>query len=249
MPALEPLSPAERLVHWRSAFPQTRQSIAARLRQAAVGAPAVWLMAWTKACALHAIARLPVGECADVMAMMRQSPEPLLRAMAQRAGVQGENTMLSIVERVMILKGSSLFAQMPDDALAEVAALLQETDAGAGVLLFAKGEPGDSLYIIVSGKVRIHDGARVLNDLGEGDAFGEMALLDPEPRLASASVTEQARLLRLDRAPLFDLIAARPEISIGIIHMLTRRLRERMQDLSRLDAQIRSLAGATTAAS
>ncbi len=249
MPALEPLSPAERLVHWRSAFPQTRQPIAARLRQAAVGAPAVWLTTWTKACALDAIARLPVWECADVMATMRESPEPLLRMMAQWAGAQGGNTMLSIVERVMILRGASLFAQTPDDALAEVAALLQETDASAGVLLFTKGEPGDCLYIIVSGKVRIHDGARVLNELGEGDTFGEMALLDPEPRLASASVTEQARLLRLDHAPLFDLIAARPEVSIGIIHMLTRRLRERVQDLSRLDAQIKALAGATTAAS
>ena len=151
--------------------------------------------------------------------------------------------MLSIVERVMILKGASLFAQTPDDALAEVAALLEEVDAGAGEMLFQKGDAGDCLFIIVSGCVRIHDGARTLNELGEGDAFGEMALLDPEPRIASATVTEQARLLRLDGAPFFELIQARPEVSIGIIHMLTRRLRERVQDLSRLDAQIKALAG------
>lgn len=155
--------------------------------------------------------------------------------------------MLSTVERVMILKGAAMFAQTPDDALAEVAALLEEADAGAGVRLFEKGDMGDCLYVIVSGRVRIHDGERLLNELGEGDVFGEMALLDPEPRLASSTVSEQARLLRLDRAPFFELINERPEVCIGIIHMLTSRLRERVQDINRLDAQVRALAGATTA--
>jgi ATP/ADP translocase/HEAT repeat protein len=248
LPVLESLTPAERLARWRTAFPQTQQPIAARLRQATVGAPAAWLTVWTKACALYAIAKLPARECADVATSLCASSEPALRDMALWAGAQGQGdkVMLSIVERVMILKGASLFAQTPNDALAEVAALLEEVDAGAGEMLFEKGELGDCVYIIVSGRVRIHDGARVLNELGEGDAFGEMALLDPESRLASATVIEQARLLRLDRAPFLDLISARPEVSIGIIHMLTRRLRERVQDLSRLDAQIKVLAGATS---
>jgi ATP/ADP translocase/HEAT repeat protein len=252
MPALEALSPAERLLRWRNAFPQTQQPAPARLRQAIVGAPAGWLAPWTKGCALHAVAALPARACADVVLMARGSPEWAVREMAGWAGArlsangkQGESAMLSTVERVMILKGASLLAHTPDDVLAEVAALMHEVDAGAGEKLFAKGELGDCLYVIVSGRVRIHDGARTLNDLGEGDAFGEMALLDPEPRVASATVTEQARLLRLDRAPFFDLIHAQPEVSIGIIHMLTRRLRERVQDLGRLDAQAQALAGAS----
>jgi hypothetical protein len=252
MPALEPLAPAVRLSRWQTAFPQTQQPLPARLRQAGVGAPAAWLAPWTKACALHAVAALPARECADVVARSGGSPDWVVRDVAAWAGArlsangkQGEATMLSTVERVMILKGASMFAGTPDDALAEVAALLHEVDAGAGETLFVKGELGDCLYVIVSGRVRIHDGARTLNDLAEGDAFGEMALLDPEPRLASARVVEQARLLRLNREPFFDLMEAHPEVSIGIIHMLTRRLRERVQDISRLDAQVRALAGAS----
>jgi CRP-like cAMP-binding protein len=251
MPALETLTPAERLARWRTAFPQTQQPAPARLRQAIVGVPSASLAPWTRTCALHAVGALPARECADVVAMACQSPEPELRETARWAGAQlsaqaaqGDQAMLSIVERVMILKGAGMFSQTPDDALAEVAALLQEVDAGAGETLFEKGEMGDCLYVIVSGAVRIRDGGRLLNDLGEGDVFGEMALLDPEPRLASATVTEQARLLRLDRAPFFELINARPEVSIGIIHMLTRRLRERVQDIGRLDAQIKTLAHA-----
>jgi ATP/ADP translocase/HEAT repeat protein len=256
MPAMEMLSPAERLTRWRKAFPQTQQPVPARFRQAIVGVPSAWLAPWTKACALYAVGAWPARECADVVAMACQSPEREVREMAAWAGAQfgangqqGEATMLSIVERVMILKGAGMFSQTPDDALAEVAALLQEVDAGAGETLFAKDDMGDCLYVIVSGSVRIHDGARTLNELGEGEVFGEMALLDPEPRLAAATVTEQARLLRLDRAPFFELIQAQPEVSIGIIHMLTRRLRERVQDISRLDAQVRALSSASSTSS
>lgn len=252
MPAMESLTPAERLKQWRNVFPQTQQPAHARLRQAIVGAPAAWLAPWTKACALYAVGALPAPECADVATVASHSPERVVRDMALWAGArlstkgrQGGATMLSTVERVMILKGVSMFADTPDDVLAEVAALFHELDAGAGEMLFEKGDMGDCLYVIVSGRVRIYDGARLLNELNEGEMFGEMTLLDPEPRTATAMASEQSRLLRLDRDSFFALIQAQPQVSTGVIRMLTRRLRERVQDISRLDAQVRALAGAT----
>jgi CRP-like cAMP-binding protein len=106
-------------------------------------------------------------------------------------------------------------------------------------MIFKKGEPGDSMYIIVDGKVRVHTDERLLNYLGESDVFGEMALLDPEPRLASVTTIEPTRLFRLDQSPFYQLMAERPEVATGIIRVLTRLLRDRVRDLSQLDSRLK----------
>ena len=138
--------------------------------------------------------------------------------------------MLSTVEKVLILKTVGMFSQTPDDVLADVADLLVEVDVNPGDRLIAQGEQGDSLFVIVDGKVRVHDGERLLSYLGERQVFGEMALLDPEPRMASVTAVEPSRLFRLDQGAFYQLIAERPEVSIGIIHVLTARLRNLTRD-------------------
>lgn len=139
--------------------------------------------------------------------------------------------MLTTVERVIILKGVGIFAATPDPVLAELAALLEEEEAAAGQPIFTKGDPGSSLYIIVAGEVRVHDGVSTLNHLGERDVFGEMALLDPAPRSASVTAVADTLLLRLDAEPFYELMDERIEIARGIITVLTGRLRDRMRDL------------------
>jgi CRP-like cAMP-binding protein len=99
------------------------------------------------------------------------------------------------------------------------------------------------MYIILDGKVRVHDGERLLNYLGERDVFGEMALLDPEPRLASVTAAGVTRLFRLDQAPFFELMEERPEVATGIIRVLTSRLRDRVKDIGQLNARIKELEG------
>ena len=74
-----------------------------------------------------------------------------------------------------------MFSQTPDSVLADVASLLEELDASENEIVFKKGDAGDSLYVILHGKVRVHDGEQLLNYLGESEVFGEMASLDPEP--------------------------------------------------------------------
>jgi CRP-like cAMP-binding protein len=133
--------------------------------------------------------------------------------------------MLSLVEKVLILKSANLFSETPDNVLADIAGLAEEVFLDAGQIVFNKGEPGDSLYIVVSGTVEVLDGERLLNKLGEGDIFGELALLDPEPRLATVKTTEAAHLLRLDEAHFQTILAERPEVSAAIIRVITRYLR------------------------
>ncbi len=149
--------------------------------------------------------------------------------------------MLSIVEKVLILKTVTMFSQTPDNVLADVANLLEDMDVSENETIFEQGDPGDSLYVIVDGKVRVHDGDRLLNYLGESDVFGEMALLDPEPRLASVTTVEPTRLFRLDQAPFYELMAERPEVATGIIRVLAGHLRNRVRDIARLNARVKEL--------
>ena len=133
--------------------------------------------------------------------------------------------MLSTIEKTIILKTVDTFAGTPDNVLAEVAALLKEVELQVGDTIFKKGDPGDCMYIIVSGEVRVHDGAHTLNYLAEGTVFGEMAVLDSEPRVAAVTASEDTLLLRLDQEPFYELMEDRIEIARGIIRALAFHLR------------------------
>src|SRR5512146_3281400 len=98
--------------------------------------------------------------------------------------------MNSTPERVAILKSVSLFADANQPILEETAGLLEEQFIRQGETIFNKGDHGACMYIIAEGGVRVHDGERILNDLGKWDIFGEMAAIDPEPRSATVTALE-----------------------------------------------------------
>ena len=145
--------------------------------------------------------------------------------------------MLLTIEKALILRTVSLFETTPDEVLAQVARLVEEVHLIPGETIFHKGDYGDSLYIIVEGKVRVHDGDNFFNYLSDRDLFGEMAVLDPEPRSASVTAETETHLLRLGREPLFELIDARPEVAHGIIRGLSGHLRNRLKDITDLRKQ------------
>ena len=92
---------------------------------------------------------------------------------------------MNTIERVLTLKSVEMFGSTPEEILADIAAILDELHHKPGEVIFEKGQVGDSMYIIIEGKVRVYDGERTIAQLGERDIFGELALLDPEPRFAS----------------------------------------------------------------
>jgi CRP-like cAMP-binding protein len=154
----------------------------------------------------------------------------------------GEATAVSAplthIERIILLKRVDLFRHLPNSILTELAMLLREVTLMADETVFAKGDPGDALYIIAQGKVRVHDGDHTLNYLQEGQVFGEMALLDPEPRLAGVTAVTSIRLLRLDQTPFYQLLEDHVEIASSIFHILSSHLRNRMKDLTDLKASL-----------
>src|SRR5215471_1110444 len=133
--------------------------------------------------------------------------------------------MLLTVEKVLILKTVGVFSDISERGLIDAATVLEEVRAEPGEGIFEKGDTGSSLYIVVEGAVRVHDGDRTIATLGPGEVFGELAALDPEPRMASVTVVEAALLLRMGNAELHELIAEHPEVAQGIIRVLCRRLR------------------------
>ena len=89
--------------------------------------------------------------------------------------------MLSTVEKVLFLKSIDLFSQIPGEDLAAIALISSEESRDQSDEIFAEGESGDALYLVIDGKVRVHKSDRVIAELGERECFGEMAILDAAP--------------------------------------------------------------------
>src|ERR1700687_4109089 len=97
-------------------------------------------------------------------------------------------------------------------------------------MVFAQGEPGDLLYIIISGKVKIGHRSQngqesLLAIMGPSDMFGELSIFDPGPRTSSATTITEVRAVSMDRDALRVWIADRPEIAEQLLRVLALRLR------------------------
>jgi hypothetical protein len=135
-------------------------------------------------------------------------------------------------DRVLILKGTSLFANTPENILGNIEPIMREVMFDAGQEIFSKGSLGTSLFIVSSGEVGIFDGPRQLTTFRSGDFFGELALLDAEARSASAVALGPATAFRIDQEDFYDVMEDCPEVTRNILKVLCQRLRrqnERMQ--------------------
>lgn len=139
---------------------------------------------------------------------------------------KGDKLMLSTVEKVMALKSLSFFADTPNEVLVDVAAALKEQTVEPGETIFEKGEQGSSVYVIAEGEIRIHDGEVTIAQLSENDAFGEMSILDPNPRSATATALKESQLLRLDQESFKELLTDHSEVAWRVMQILTQRLRQ-----------------------
>ncbi len=186
--------------------------------------------------ALWTLCRLDDENRDYCISQLAADPNPIVKSALAKWNTPEtqEETMLSTIEKVIILKSVSIFARVPDDVLADVAQLLTEVQVDRGEAIMHKGDIGDSMYIIVSGRVRVHDGERALEFLGNRDIFGEMALLDAEPRSASVTAEAETHMLRLDQVLLYELMDDYSEVARAIIRVLSGKLRERVKDLGEL---------------
>jgi len=134
---------------------------------------------------------------------------------------------MTVIERVVALQRTPLFAEVPGRTLAAVARRAEEVAVAAGQAVIAEGAVDDHLFAVVRGRLRVHQGDRTLTVLDAGATVGELAALVPEPRSASVTALEPAMLLRIDKGVLDELLADRPELARGVIAALVAMIRRR----------------------
>jgi uncharacterized membrane protein len=128
------------------------------------------------------------------------------------------------------LRQVPLFESLDEAAAKELCGLLETLDRRAETVLFRAGDAGDAFYMIERGKIRIcvqaTDGHELtLTELGRGDFFGEMALLDGQRRSANAVVADDARLAVLSREHFLSFMRSTPNVALEMLTALTHRLR------------------------
>src|SRR5437773_3854447 len=128
------------------------------------------------------------------------------------------------------LRQVPLFESLDEEAAKELSGLLETLDCEAPNVLFRDGDAGEAMYIIERGKVRISvqatDGRELtLTELGQGDFFGELALIDRQPRSANATVSEESRLAVLSREIFLSFMRSKPNVALEMLTALANRLR------------------------
>lgn len=134
------------------------------------------------------------------------------------------------MERLLALRQVPLFATLSLDQLEAVHQITREATYLKGEVIVREGDPGGELYLLLEGTVEAWKAfgtpqARRLNTIPAVSSFGEMAILDDEPRSATVVALERARLLSLDGRSLKELIHQMPDISFEIFRELTSRVR------------------------
>jgi len=137
--------------------------------------------------------------------------------------------------RASRLRTSELFADLNDEEFLQLMRIARIREMRAGDLVFDVNDPGDAMYVIEEGNVRtmqvMPDGSReILVNLGPGQVFGEMAMIDREPRAARALAVTAVRLLQIDRSAFQALkrcgSSATCKVQRALAQLLARRLRE-----------------------
>ncbi|MCA9671817.1 MAG: cyclic nucleotide-binding domain-containing protein [Myxococcales bacterium] len=198
-----------------------------------------WVTPWVRACALRALdAQTPSGRA--MLSAAAREGDALVAQVASASLAAADDgatatelhggASVTMFDRVLILERVSIFEQIPHESLVGVAALVTERRVAPHERIIDKGEVGDSLYVIADGKVQVLDGDRVLRDYTTYEFFGELSLLDSEPRSASVVAVDPTQLLRLGQDDFYALMSERPEIArainralCGMIRRLTAR--------------------------
>lgn len=140
---------------------------------------------------------------------------------------------LSTEDRVQLLKHCKFLAAAPAEMLNFLANRGTTEVVARDSAVFNAGETGHTMYVIASGRVRVHQGDVTMAELGAGELFGEMTVLDEQARSATVTATEDCALLAIARDGLFEALKHYPESFEGIMHAVLQRERTIVEDVRR----------------
>ena len=133
-------------------------------------------------------------------------------------------------DRQSVLSRAPLFEALDEDGARALRSRMTDVELGRGERLFAEGDEGDRLYVVLDGKIKLTrtapDGREnLLSVVGPGEMFGELSLFDPRPRTASATAITDAKLAALAHDKLLIWLTGRPEVALHLLRALAQRLR------------------------
>lgn len=132
---------------------------------------------------------------------------------------------LTTDEKAAALARVPLFAGISGESMAHLAAATGEQEFAAGQFVVRQGQVGTGLYLIVSGSVKVMRGADELARLGGGEFFGELSVIDQQPRNASVQAAEPTTCLALASWDLLALLESDPQLALNLISGLVARVR------------------------
>jgi len=129
------------------------------------------------------------------------------------------------------LRQVSLFEGLDETALDTLSSKTITRSYPKNAILINEGDLSDSMYLILSGRVKVYAGDEdghemLINSLGSGDYFGELALLDEHPRSASVMTLEPSKMMILSRAVFLECLDAHPSMSRSLLRVLARKVRQ-----------------------
>jgi len=158
----------------------------------------------------------------------------VIRVGATTAEVNPRNTEVSL--KLDVLKGMQMFRFLSYKELVQVAAISQVIEVAKDQVIFAAGQPGDAMYVVTSGVVKLVKDDKIVAELSRGSHFGEMALVERSTRSLTAVAAETARLVVLQRKDFIELIKREPAGAVkmlwAFVQVLGQRLRKTTDDLS-----------------
>jgi CRP-like cAMP-binding protein len=134
--------------------------------------------------------------------------------------------MADLTSTLAYLRRVPLFAALPPQDLEFVARSVTERVYEPGTTIVRQGEPGIGFFLIVDGQVEVARDGHRLRELGPGEFFGEMALLEERARTATVTAVTRTRCLQLVRWDFRALLQEHPHLAIRILEVVVRRLRE-----------------------
>ena len=132
-----------------------------------------------------------------------------------------------MADKLEVLRGVPLFADLDERDLQAVAVLAREQTHKAGEILMLEGEPGEEFYVIVDGTIRIERGGRAIRSMTAGGFLGEIALFDRRPRTATATAISDVTVLVLHEHEFDRLLDTLPAVSRRVRAAMDRRERGR----------------------
>jgi CRP/FNR family transcriptional regulator, cyclic AMP receptor protein len=132
---------------------------------------------------------------------------------------------LAIIEKIIFLKSVDIFEHATVEQLGHIAGLTEEVTFEAGKTIYKEEEPGDALYVILSGRVLIERNGSTIRELTEKEAFGTLEVLDFHPRAATAKAVDRVRALKLDGSRFYELLSLDIEMVQAVFRTLCSWIR------------------------